>query len=58
MSICQNTALKKCFSHIDTSSVEELLYEFNVNFSLSPYIYAVNNGAVYSKFAGISVRSM
>jgi len=51
MSSCQNVALKECFSRVAVSnSFEELLSEYNVNFSLS--LYAVH-GAVYSTFASI-----
>ena len=51
MSGCQNVILKECFSRFTVSNnFEELLTEYNVNFSLSPYCV---NDAVYSKFAFI-----
>jgi len=51
MSGSHNVILKGCFSRFTVSkNFEELLIEYNVNFSLSSYSV---NDAVYSKFAVI-----
>jgi len=44
ISLCQNIALEECSYHTD---VDCLLYEYNVNFSLS---FSAISDAVYRKF--------